>query len=857
MLSRRNLRGITTIVLCLSLFSAIPAIAATTTSVDPTPGASTPSLSAQDITVKTLQTFLVSKGLLVMTQHDTAGHFGAKTQAALITYQNSVGLPAQGIFGPQTKAKIAEELSLSAPASPLVPTAAQSTTSIPTNGDKPVTQSDLQGIYKMIADSQHINNLTNTNISGGTISGASISGTSISGLTTDGVGEGRNLYYTDGRADARLSATSSLPNIRTLSGLTSIGTSGTTTTFNGNVAIGATVSAGNIGGDGWYFAPGKNGAVCDGSTDDSPAFAALLQTVYNAGGGIIRVVGRCKLTTDIGTLPYNGNAGTPLQAPLRITGPVNSASFSGTTMPGGAGILDFRYNSAVGKIDTRGFGQLEIDHLTIMDGGSDCAPFIHTTNTTLNIHENTFVGTAALTAACNDAIVLGGTSSVRGNGANAPFGGYGTVVEKNWFSKIRRVLLFGTFSNNSVVRDNYIGSDNGSSLTDAISSCTNANPVVCAVEYQSIPTGTTSVYNISGFTGNWTPLNGAKTITGVNNSHFSIAVDSTAFGAVTGAPVYLTGSAIDLPSAGSQSGNNISDNLIETTGYAYGIRCGSNCNGNNKFSGNSNWDPGTNWTIAGYSIAGPRNTVTEGHSDLTTSANVGNVPASSAVTSPYGSGNLPSLAVAGVPISFAGLNGGTPAPIPFLNGAGVTFAQDINNFVWNNSTKCLAIGLSNCTSAIHASAGSFGATTPTYNFITSSSTSGFANVGGFMAPNMANGDEAYMSLGSAESTNNRASWTFHQTGAGSASNYQYFGWRGGTPNWYGLPSGKISTGAAPSTTGAQLQVTGGLQLETGTNACAAATEGTLYYVTGTPSTIQTCMRKTDASYALVTIFTAP
>jgi hypothetical protein len=61
--------------------------------------------------------------------------------------------------------------------------------------------------------------------------------------TTD-LAEGSNLYWTDNRFDARLSATTSLPNLNTLGGLATIGsTSGTSTffggsIFNGNVGIG-------------------------------------------------------------------------------------------------------------------------------------------------------------------------------------------------------------------------------------------------------------------------------------------------------------------------------------------------------------------------------------------------------------------------------------------------------------------------------------------------------------------------------------------------------------------------------------------------------------------------------------------
>lgn len=204
-------------------------------------------LTTKDITVTKLQTFLEQKGLLIMPTGDTKGNLGPKTKQALIAYQKSVGLPASGVFGNLTKQKIVEALINPTDSTNTI---TQSTTTTSTaltqlTSNKPLTENDLavrlQAIYKMIADSQRINQLSNTNITGGSISGASISGSSISGLTSDSVAEGSNLYYTNSRADARLSATSSLPNITSLSGLTSIGTSGGTTTLNGNVTIGTSV----------------------------------------------------------------------------------------------------------------------------------------------------------------------------------------------------------------------------------------------------------------------------------------------------------------------------------------------------------------------------------------------------------------------------------------------------------------------------------------------------------------------------------------------------------------------------------------------------------------------------------------
>jgi lysophospholipase L1-like esterase len=57
---------------------------------------------------------------------------------------------------------------------------------------------------------------------------------------------------------------------------------------------------------------------------------------------------------------------------------------------------------------------------------------------------------------------------------------------------------------------------------------------------------------------------------------------------------------------------------------------------------------------------------------------------------------------------------------------------------------------------------------------------------------------------------------------------------------------------------ARVPAAGGFQLVSQTpTACTSALEGTQYYLTGTPSTIQWCMRKGDGTYALATVFTSP
>jgi uncharacterized surface protein with fasciclin (FAS1) repeats len=62
--------------------------------------------------VVSLQTWLVKKGLLTIPEGVAMGYFGPLTEAALITYQTSVGLPAHGYFGALTRAKVNSEMAM-------------------------------------------------------------------------------------------------------------------------------------------------------------------------------------------------------------------------------------------------------------------------------------------------------------------------------------------------------------------------------------------------------------------------------------------------------------------------------------------------------------------------------------------------------------------------------------------------------------------------------------------------------------------------------------------------------------------------------------------------------------------------
>jgi hypothetical protein len=221
------------------------------------------------------------------------------------------------------------------------------------------------------------------------------------------------------------------------------------------------LTIGSIAGKTILFCSNKRG-VCNGVTDDTAALNAAIVDLYDAGGGTLVIDGTVLISGAV-LLPNDGVIHEPRQPAIRITGTgyaVSGLLRSGAPLPVHLGTLDMRYNASIAKIDTRGAGVLEIDSLVLLDGGSDCAPFIHTTSTLLRIHDVTFRGTGYAATACNDGIILGGTQSKTGEQVDGsetdPFSGYGTTIERNYFDRMRRAVVVQVFGNAIAIRDNYI-----------------------------------------------------------------------------------------------------------------------------------------------------------------------------------------------------------------------------------------------------------------------------------------------------------------------------------------------------------------------------------------------------------------
>ena len=254
----------------------------------------------------------------------------------------------------------------------------------------------------------------------------------------------------------------------------------TTLAVRGGGYFSGNLSAGSLSVVGTTYDVRSYGAKCDGITDDTTAINNTISAASAAGGGTIEFpAGTCVMDSAM-AIPYTGST-NPVQEPLRLTGTASSPdsylgnSQYGTSAPIGGTTLDLRYaggdGTHVAKIDTRGAGSLQIDHLTIKSSGTDATTFIFTTNTSLNIHNDVFIGNPLCDRqTCTQTVIqLGATSplssTVGTNAATDGFQGYGTNITGNYFAHIKIAVGFGGSANGVNVSNNTVDSTSGSSDT--------------------------------------------------------------------------------------------------------------------------------------------------------------------------------------------------------------------------------------------------------------------------------------------------------------------------------------------------------------------------------------------------------
>lgn len=222
-------------------------------------------------------------------------------------------------------------------------------------------------------------------------------------------------------------------------------------------------------------------AQCDGSTDDSVAINAAIAALMSGaglGGQIIIPGGKTCVMLSALALPYTGTA-PPIQKPLRITGSMQTfdGSLRANAVSGGS-TLDMRYaggdGTHIAKIDTRGLGLLEVDHLNLIDGTAHGSYsntlYVFVSNTTLNFHDLHFSGDTSCTGTncAQNIFSFGGITGVSNpptNGSTQGFQGYGTQLTNIGYSHIQRAGTFNSAANSIVVTNNYVDYTCGSSET--------------------------------------------------------------------------------------------------------------------------------------------------------------------------------------------------------------------------------------------------------------------------------------------------------------------------------------------------------------------------------------------------------
>lgn len=319
------------------------------------------------------------------------------------------------------------------------------------------------------------------------------------------------------------------------------------------------------------------GVVADGSTDDTAAWNALFVTIASAGGGTaVLPAGKTSLCSSVLT-PMPFGAASPH---LRITGAGSYYPYGDPAA--GASVLDLRFNGDsgvhLGKIDCRGYGRLELDHLTLKSGGTDDFLFFYATNTTVYLHDLQFSGHSANSgASCvQDAIQAranpGNLSDITTGAADAPFQGYGTVIERNGFNRIRSAVRLCAAANGVVVRDNTVDNLCGGDTTHGAF---------------TLPSGTVSAPTSNIFSGNLVEVThypfvwvfaGGNQNQCVGNSLFdgTTGTNKTVKDAGTGNRFYATaidGSFTDYPDVGSVQVITSGTSFTPTATGTYLVAC--------------------------------------------------------------------------------------------------------------------------------------------------------------------------------------------------------------------------------------------------------------------------------------------
>lgn len=184
------------------------------------------------------------------------------------------------------------------------------------------------------------------------------------------------------------------------------------------------------------------------------------------GGWIQLPQGKFVCTTQL--LVPNDGASPPTQPSYRISGVASGGTVQFFPDGGchGGTILDMQFSASTGKIDSRGLGKLEIDHICFMDSATDFTPFVFDTLTVLQFHHNQIIGNSGhFPAGCcasapptqdgQTGIILGGTGTTADGTTTSIFQGYGTSIDHNQFDYCGQCILLQNATNSVNIESNH------------------------------------------------------------------------------------------------------------------------------------------------------------------------------------------------------------------------------------------------------------------------------------------------------------------------------------------------------------------------------------------------------------------
>lgn len=198
-----------------------------------------------------------------------------------------------------------------------------------------------------------------------------------------------------------------------------------------------------------------------GATDHTDLINMALAELYDLGGGLIEMPSGIVLAEGQ-IVPPTNEATLPTQPPLGFIGSGPQWIGRGAGPAVGGSRLRLTAVATTGKIETHGLGLFVLQGMTLEDPSGDDSPFFYTTNTALHCDQTTFRGSKSTTACDQDAIILGGTQPIEGQGGlDHGFQGYGSYITRTLFSRIRRGVYGRVYANAVNVRDNTFWIDCG------------------------------------------------------------------------------------------------------------------------------------------------------------------------------------------------------------------------------------------------------------------------------------------------------------------------------------------------------------------------------------------------------------